>query len=366
MKVIIIITKQFISILYFILLISCLEDSRDSVSSATWRNTGEIQAIAVESLKVEHSKLIKSIESSGIIKGSKEAWIVSETQGIIRKTNIELGKNVNKDDVIIVINNDLQKLTVDLNNEQLKKTKFDLEANKLAFENGNISRATYDQFRINYLQAKTRYKQSILDLDKTYIRVPFNGEVALLENSIIEGNYINRGTKIAKIVDLTKLKIEIPLGERQVGLITTGLKALITLNINGEAVSFKGSVEAIGSGNNTQTGSFPVIVSWINNQEMKIRSGFSANVKIETIGKANQIIIPVNSLVIRNRNEGIFIEKDGKAYFKKVKKSQLFSGKVIITEGLSPGENLIISGFGSIGNEYPVKSTIVGKTGDWE
>lgn len=366
MKVRIIINKT-IKVILVIFFISCSRENSDTQTGATWQQTEEeVQAIAVETLTITYSKLINTIESSALVRGSKEAWVVSESQGIITKAQIELGENVVKDQVIVEVENDLQTLTLDLNREQLQKAEIDLSANRTAFNNGNISRATYDQYKINYLQAETRFKQSKLDLDKTSIKVPFNGEIALLDSSIIEGNYLNKGSRVAKIVDLNRLQIELPMGERQVDLISKGATAHIKLDFNGRSVEFLGEVSAIGSGADENTGSFPVIVSWDNNQIKKIRSGFSANVKIETKGENNQIIIPVNALVIRNRDEGVFIEENGRAFFKRVKKGLLYGGRIVIEEGLNPGENLIVSGLSSIGNEYPVEAITVGDTGDWE
>lgn len=365
MKVIIIINKVILFFSIFFI-ISCSRGNSDTKSGATWQAPDEVQAIAVETLAIEHTKLIKTIVSSGLVRGTKEAWVVSEAQGIITKTSLKLGERVKKDQAIVELENDLQTLTLDLNKEQLKKAENDLVANRAAFNNGNISKATYDQYRINYLQAETRFKQSILDLDKTFLKVPFNGEVALLDSSIIEGNYLSRGTRVAKIVDLDRLQVELPMGERQVDLIETGAKATIVLDFNGESVEYMGEVTAIGSGADEISGSFPVVVTWENDQVKKIRSGFSAVVEIETKGDATYVVVPVDSLVIRNRVEGVFIEKDGKALFREVKTGLLYGGRSVIKEGLKVGDNLIISGLSSIGNEYPVNAMNVGDTGDWE
>lgn len=360
------IIKKSIFFTLCLILISCNKKNIDSISSATWKSPNDVSSIAVEVLEIKYGKLIKNIETSGIISGSKEAWIVAESQGIIISKDIKLGQKVVKNQVIVTVENTLQKLNFNLYKELLEKAKKDFNTNKTAFENGNISRADFDINKINLLQAEAKFKQSSIELDKTYIKIPFNGEIALLEESIVTGNYLYIGTKIARVIDLSSFKMNLTLGARQVSLLKEGAKTLIFIESYNEIITFNGIVEAIGSGISPETGSFPVVISWINDNKTKIKSGLSAIAKIETNGESNQIIIPVTSLVIRNRKQGVFIEKNGKAYFKEVKTGQLFGGRIVVKSGLNINENIIISGLGSIGNEYHIDPVIVGNTGDWE
>lgn len=357
--------KKILLILSILIIYGCSKES-DSTSAATWSDPEEIDPIAVEVLEISKGKLVNYVESSGIIKGAKEAWIVAEAQGEIKSKLVNLGDRVNKGEPLITLDRELQELNLDLANEQLLKSKADFDANSTAFKNGNISRSIYDQFKIAYIQSQTNYKLRSLELDKTTIKAPFNGEIALIDSEVVEGNYLTPGTRAIRIVDLSSYKIELSLGERQIALIERGARVQIEIETPGEEKLFSGSVVAIGSGSDPTTGSFPVIITWDSNGTKDLRSGMTGRVKIETKESLLTTIIPSSAIIQRDRVEGVFIEEGGFAKMSPIEVSDSFGGMVVINRGAELGDRVIISGLSSLGDGYRVIPTLAGNTGDWK
>lgn len=357
--------KKILLIIFVLILFSCNKDS-EATSSATWRDPGEIPPIAVEVLEVTRGKLINYVESSGTISGVKEAWIVTESQGEVKNKSVNLGNRVSKGESLIAIDRELQELNLELAYEQLLKSTADFEANSTAYKNGNISKSVYDQFRIAYLQSQTNYKLRSLELDKTTIKAPFDGEVALIDPSVVEGNYLSPGTRVIRIVDLSSYKIELSLGERQVALIEKGADVHIEVDAPGEELKFIGRVDAIGSGSDPTTGSFPVIITWDSNGTTGLKSGMTGRVKIATKDSLLTTLIPSTAIIQRDRVKGVFVDENGIAKMTPIEISESFGGMVVVKSGLPLGEKILISGLSSIGDGYKIVPTLTGETGEWE
>jgi len=124
-------------------------------------------------------------------------------------------------------------------------------------------------------------------------------------------------------------------------------------------------VEAIGSGTDRTTGSFPVLISWKNNSGENMRSGLSAKVSINTVDETKQIIIPSSAIVIRNRKKSVIVEENNKSVIKPIETGETLGGHSVILNGLEKDEILIVSALSSLGDDYSVETTIVGTTGEW-
>lgn len=357
--------KKVLAILILLTIFSCSK-GRDSVASATWKETDAQKSIAVEVLTVSKGKLINFIESSGAIKGNKEAWIVLESQGEVKNIFTNLGDRVKKGQTLISLDRELQTLNLDLAYEQLLKSESDFIANSEAYKNGNISKALLDQYNIAYIQSQTNYKLRKLELDKTTVKAPFNGEVALIDSQVVVGNYLTPGTRALRVVDLSSFKIQLSLGERQIGIINKGAEVSVALDIPGERKIFKGRVEAIGSGSDPNTGSFPVVISWNPNGTENLKSGMTGRVRIKTKDSLKKVVIPTSAVIQRDRVEGVFIERDGIALMTPIIKGESFGGRAVIKDGINEGDRIIISGLNSIGDRYKVDPTVVGSSAEWQ
>ena len=347
-----------------IFFISCSRnESAEEISSATWEAEAEVLPISVEVLTVSKGQLIPYIEASGIVYGSQEAWVISESQGKITDVLVTLGQQVKKDDVILKVEDKLAKLNRDLAYQQYESSKLDFEAIESSYKSGGTSRSDYNASRTRVLQAQSSYESANKIYNDTYLRAPFNGSVALLDSALSVGNYISPGARIAKVIDTSSMKMEIALGERQVNLIETGMEAQV--NITSQKNEISAFVEAIGSGTESATGSFPVLITWKNNNMEDMRSGLSAQVNIKTKEDDSSIIIPSSAIVVRNRKRAVLIAKNDKSQIKYIETGETLGGHTIVNSGINEGDKLIVSALSSLGEDYSIETTIVGTTGEW-
>lgn len=353
-----------IIIFYFYISVS-KPGGADSNSAATQTYDKDLLPVAVEALTVSEGKLIPFIEASGIIYGTKEAWAVSETQGQIIEMKVIPGQKVLEGDVLLKVEDKLAKLNRDLALQQYESSKLDFEAIETSYKSGGFSRTDYNNARSRLLQAETAYESAAKAFKDTAIRAPFDGSVAVVDSKLSVGNYLSPGTPVARIIDISSMRMEIAVGERQVSLIKTGIKAEVTLSTGFREQIIEAKVEAIGAGTDLETGSFPVLIRWENNAGDQLRSGLSAKVSIQTIDETKQIIIPSSAIVMREGKESVIVDENDKSVIRPIEIGETLGGYSVVSKGLEKDEILIVSALSSLGMDYPIKSTIVGTTGDW-
>jgi membrane fusion protein (multidrug efflux system) len=349
-----------------VLLVSCgVRKGAEDISSDSLDALPELSAVSVEVLEVTRGSLVPEVEASGIVRGIREAWAVSETQGRITEVLVSLGQSVEEGDVILRVEDDLARLKRDVAFQQYESALVDFQAIESSYQKGGVSRSEYNSARSRVLSSQSTYESANKAYRDTAIRAPFDGSVAILDSSLSQGNYLNPGVRVARIVDTSSLKMEISVGERRVRLIEPGLPAFVETDISFNGGVFDAVVEAVGSGSDPGTGSFPVLITWDNPGSDDLRSGISARVTIATSEENQPIVIPSSALVIRDRKQAVFVVEGSTSRIRPVETGDVLGGRTIVSSGLSEGDVLIISALSALGDGYEILATSAGTTGEW-
>jgi membrane fusion protein (multidrug efflux system) len=353
------------SLLTLIILVTSCEKKIDDVSSATWKLDDSDLVVAVETLNITKGDIYPPIQASGVISGIREAFIVSETRGIIEDVNFEIGDIVSESKVLLNVDDTISKLSMDQAKQQYDSALLDLTSIESFYENGSASLVQLTRARSSANGAKAFYETSLKTYEDNNITSPISGAVAWKDQSITLGNYLNQGTKIARIVDMSSIRVELSLGERQIGLVELGAEAKISISSLNNNTPISGYVVAIAGGSDLSTGSFTVIVEAKNSYSEILRSGMSSSVVIQSKALEPEFIVPTDSIVQREGKDYLFIDRDGVAEPLEVSRGQVIGNRTVIENDVIDDELLIISGLSSIKPGIKVKSRTVGKSGDW-
>jgi membrane fusion protein, multidrug efflux system len=339
----------------------------DSSTGATWEIGLEEQAPrAVEALEVTRGTLIPFIESSGNISGINEAYVVSETQGIIRDVRFEIGDTVEIGQLLVKVDDNIARLNMEQARQQWETAVTDLEAVEKFFKSGTASQSELTRARSTANGMRAMYESSSKIYEDSSLRAPISGQVASKEPSVALGNFLSPGFRVTRLVDMDRLRIELTVGERQVGLIEAGADAYITVPSAGDEIEFKGSVDAVAAGSDLSTGSYSLIVTSPNPMPQLIKAGMVSEVRISAKRTEPVIVIPSASIVYRNSQAYVFTVVDGSANPVEIELGKVLGNRAVAVSGLEGGETLIISGKSSIRPGDPVNPTIIGKSGEWK
>jgi membrane fusion protein (multidrug efflux system) len=326
----------------------------------------EATPFAVEALTVTRGNMMRNIEAAGIVSGINEAYVVSETQGIIQSVSFELGDRVSAGQVLVKVDDTIPRLNMEQAREQFEIAKLDLEATENLFNDGSASKAELTRVRSAVNGAQARYQSALKTYQDCTIRAPIGGYIAQKESEITLGNYLGPGMRVARVVDISSLKVEVAVGEGQVGLLAEGAPATVLIPAAREQKVFDATVSAVSAGSDPATGSFPVIVTWVNPVGNTIKSGMSATVIVETQAQEPVVLIPSAALVEQGGQTFVFAAEADRAAQKLVRVGRRIGNIAEILDGLEGGETLIISGLTALRRGDPVQTTVIGESGSWQ
>jgi len=324
------------------------------------------QPLAVEALEVSTGPLITQITGSGTISGTDEAFVVSQTQGIIEQVSFELGRRVEKGETLVQVDSEIARLNMEQANEQLENARIDYQTKQRLVEQGGASRAELLRARSALRGAEARYKQTQKAFEDCSITAPISGYIAEKQATATIGNYLSPGMQVAKVVNLDMLRLQLSVGEGVIGQVREGSPATVTIPAACEGQSYSAQVTASAAGSDPGTGSYPVVLEFENQCGSAVKSGMSAEASITPAGDREVLIIPSAALARRNEQEVVFIAEQGTTKVQPISLGRRVGSRIEVLQGLQAGDLLITSGITSLSEGDPVAATIVGKSGSWQ
>lgn len=352
-------TRRLALIVFLAVLAGCDRPVQDAVPL-------DKEPVAVEAVEVTKGALQRDIEASGVVAGINEAFVVSETQGLIKSVSFELGDSVKKGSVLLRVDDQIAKLNMEQTAEQNETAQMNLKVTEKLHAKGSASKGELVRAQGAAKGAKAAYEAARKAYRDCTIRAPISGHIAAREPTVAVGNYLAAGARIARIVDIHKLKLEVGVGEREVSFVEEGADVGVRVPAACQKKTFEGSVKAVAAGSDPSTGSFTVVVTWDNTCDSRLKAGMSASARIATRQEDPVVLVPAAALVAQGANQSVMLAAKKKAARRLVKVGRTVGGRVEILEGLEGGETVILSRLGSLATGDPVEPTIVGTSGDWQ
>ncbi|MFD2514460.1 efflux RND transporter periplasmic adaptor subunit [Pontibacter locisalis] len=297
------------------------------------------QKVAVDVYVVSPTAYQNSIVSTGTVLPNEDVELRSEVSGRVTNINFEEGSRVRKGQLLLTVNAaemqaQLQKLQ---SNQKLYQ---DMEQRqRTLLEKDYISKQEYDQVS-NQLATATADIQALkASLAKAYIRAPFDGVVGLRQVS--EGSYVTASTPIARIVDVSPVKIEFSIPGRYSQMIKEGDK--ITFTAEGSPEVNEANIYAIQPNIDPATRTLQVRALFDNKNE-EVRPGAFVRIGLGLKEVEEAILVPTESIIPEAEGHKLFLVKDGKAVPQIVKIGQRSETMIQILEGIEPGDTIIQSG----------------------
>jgi HlyD family secretion protein len=220
-------------------------------------------------------------------------------------------------------------------------------------------------------QARATLEGARDTLAKTQVRSPMDGIVTakrVEEGEVaVIGIQNSPGTVLLTISDMSVVETELEVDETSIPSVKVGQEARIRIDAYPNQ-TFKGVVTEVGgspilpaAGQSSNAIKFLVRVE-IKDPPPDVKPGLSVSSDILTGFRAKALVVPIQALVIRDREvkpgdaatgtprdeEGVFLNDGGKAKFQAIKTGLLGELSLEVLSGLSGGETLIKGPFKSL------------------
>ena len=312
----IIITASVIVVIVLIILYNIFKDSGPEFLYTT--------------VKGEKGNVASLVSATGKISATNEVLIGSQVSGTISAVFVEENDNVKKGDVLAIINPDTINQTIARYEAQLNSAKASLNSSKVQYNNKLInynrlsevykvtggkspSKTELDNAQMELATAKadvqvkeasikeveTNLNSAKIDLKNSIITSPIDGVV--LTRSIDAGQTVAASFSTPELFviaeNLEKMKLIVNVSEADVGKVKENQKVKFTVDTFPDD-TFTSTIYRVNKG---ATESDDSIVSYettiyVDNKDLKLRSGMSATADIETDSAQNVMLIPVSAL----------------------------------------------------------------------
>ncbi len=290
---------------------------------------GKKPEITYKSAKVERGTIISTVAATGNLSAVTTVQVGTQVSGTIQKLYVDYNSRVKKGQPIAEIDPSLfnasveqaqgNALTAEANLQKAKVTLADAERtmqrNKRLLADGIISQGDFDvaETAVNSAravlraaegaQAQTRgaLQQARTNLRYSIIRSPVDGVV--ISRAIDVGQTVAASFQTPTLFtiaqDLTKMQIEVSVDEADISRVALGQGASFTVDAYPEQ-KFSGRVVQIRSAPVvTQNVVTYVVVVNVDNSELKLKPGMTANVAIQVAKKDEVLSVPPAALRFR-------------------------------------------------------------------
>jgi len=290
---------------------------------------------------------------------------VSRVEGFLQKRAFTEGQQVKTGDLLFVIEQDTYQAAVDQAQAQLvsaqateRNAALALQRSQELVRTNAVAQATVDQNLANQgtaaaavRSAQAALEQANINLAFTEIKAPIDGRIGMANVSV--GNFVNQTTgTLATIVSQDPIYVLFPASTQQVldyrqrTAKTPGAGANVVRATlpNGQEYPHPGSVDFIdiqanqGADTLTVRAVFPNPDSWL-------VSGQIVNVTVEAGEPTQTLVIPQAALQVDQSGSYVLVVgTDDKVEQRRVKLGPVQGADITVSDGLKPGELVIVEG----------------------
>lgn len=334
-------------ILIIFLFGSLVGEKKDNVREERQRTLKtEDPGINVVTLKVTPHPIKDRINLPGRVEPYLDIKVSSEVQGKILRNHFNRGDRVSKGDVILSIDP--------------KKYLFTFRAEKAAYEAALASKKRLEslyskqfsnQSEIDNITAqvenlKARMENASLNLSNCNIKSPVPG----ILNDILfeEGEFVNYASTTAEIIQIDQVKIKVGIPESDI----SGVRHVESFRISVDALSGQ-TFDAKKTYIKKSTEQNVIVYTLellTDNKDHILLPGMFARVEIIKKEIKNSISIPVYAVISNNHLDTVYVANNGSAELRNVTTGIQEGSRIQITEGLTEGDNVIITGQRNVTN----------------
>lgn len=301
--------------------------------------------------KIENGDIMESITASGTINPLSTISVGSQASGRIAEIYVDYNSVVKKGQLLALIDQENAKATVQQREAALEiaKAQVAVEENNIKYYKKALNRISklnaskystekdleaaerdYDNSvaQLALEQAQVKQAQASLDsakteLSYTEIKAPVDGIV--ISKAVEVGQTVAASFETPEIFsvaeDLTKMQIEASVVEADIAKVKEGQKVRFTVDSYADDYFYGVVTQVRNEATTTSNVVTYTVVIGIDNTEMKLKPGMTANVEIITAEEKDVMLVPNQALRFyiddsdnakRYKDRGVWIMKNGK------------------------------------------------------
>jgi RND family efflux transporter MFP subunit len=361
------------------------------------------EPLAISTASVESRSIDRYLRVTGSLKADAQAEVSAETAGRVIETPVERGTRVAQGALLVRISPSetaAQLQEADANAAQIEaklglvagqpfdrmkvpdvmnaKASLDLaesEYNRMRslVDQKVISQSEFDQRRTQLEAARQKYQseQNLADqsyrslegararvalarkaVSDTSVRSPLAGLVA--ERLVSVGDYVTRGARVATVVRIDPLRVELTVPEQHVSLVKVGQQVRLTVDAYpGE--EFAATVKFVSPSLRSDQRALTVEAIAANG-DARLKPGFFATALVRQPDAAPALLVPATAVETVAGTSRVYAVKDNRIEERIVTLGEKLEAKIEITSGVAKGDVIATEPKGRLSDGQQVKT----------
>ena len=294
----------------------------------------------VSSQIIQLSSLTQFSRLPTTVEAWQDATIGALESGVVSALHKDLGDQVSEGEILAELKLDvLEDMAIEAE-AGLKFQAYNLAHSQKLMAEGSISEQAHFATEYEFGRAQSNALAIRTRLGFGQIRAPFEGRIA--ERFVDLGQLLGQGSPVFRLVQIDRVRIKIWVSEQEIVDFEPGGPVTVTLDPF-PGIVFPGSIGRLGSAADTKRRVFPIEVD-LDNPDGRILPGMIGKAQILRHTFDQVVVVPREAVLERETGSIAFIAQNNRAVLRRLVLGPAEGDRVVVLEGLKPGEELIISG----------------------
>lgn len=241
----------------------------------------------VTAVTIEPQDWIPVLNSTALIRPNQGAMLSAQSTGTIQSVNIQSGQKVKKGQVLVELDNSVEKANLVASEAKLPAAKLTYQRYLSLAKTNSVSKTELDNAKAEYENLVATINALKATIARRQIIAPFDGEAGIVKVNV--GEYVTAGTEIVRVEDRSKMKVNFGISQDQLSQLHLQQQVKATTDVYPDE-TFNAEVTAIEPAINKSTGLVEVEATFEGNS--KLLSGMFVHIRVERKTESNQIVVP--------------------------------------------------------------------------
>lgn len=308
--------------------------------------------IRVHTTNAIERSMPRYLRVTGQLQGMQDAQVAADAMGKVVEAPVERGSLVKAGDVLVKVDGRAAELSlkeadasVGLAQAKLALAKNDVERNAPLVKTKAIAEADFRKFEADQAAREADLAGAVARRDLTrktltdsVIRAPFAGRV--VERYVQPGEYVKADTRIARVVEVARLRLVLNVPETAVGIVREGQPVeFATAAYPGE--DFIGVIKFIG-GAVRESARDLIVEAEVQNADDRLKPGLFAEARVR-LGETRVVTIPREALRVVGSHRSVFQVENRVLVERLVELGETLNGWIEVRRGVKAGDAVVLS-----------------------
>lgn len=296
----------------------------------------------VTTADVTEQPMMASIELVGTLKAKQQVAIAPQVSARVTQVHFESGQAVKKGDILLSLDDRAAQAQVREAEAALMDTQRIYKNYSALFQRKAVTQTELDGQKAAVAMSEAKLAAVRVQASYLTLHAPFSGVMGL--SDVAPGALLAANEPVADLLDISQLKLDVPLPERYIHAIKVGETLTAVSDAYGDR-PFSGKLAVMAPSVNSENLNTTVRLLFDNAlPDSPLMPGMLMRVSL-TIDNSVQLVIPVQSLLYAGQQRYVYVvDADNKVHRRDVTIGRNMGEQVTIVEGLKAGERVISAG----------------------